>query len=115
MMSNKIRCIFLSLLLTACGGGNGSETRPAASRDILIEFEYAVGDIQSLNIVGYRVYADNKMICESAAPYQMYIDESDCDQGSLSALQRPFVISMTALSNNGHEQESAHSAGYLIN
>lgn len=115
-MSNTIKCLFLSFLIAACGSGDkGAEEPPAVARDILIEFDYAANDIKALHIVGYRVYANDTLICESAAPYQMYINESDCDQGSLSSLQRPFVLSMTAVSNNGHEQESARSAGYRVN
>lgn len=119
-MSNRIKCVLLSFLIAACGGGGGSngigDKPPPVARDILIEFDYAANDIQALHIVGYRVYANDTRICESSAPYQMFIDASDCDQRSLSSLQRPFTISMTAISsNNGAEQESARSAGYQVN
>jgi hypothetical protein len=110
--------MLLSFLIAACGGGSngGEDGLSSVARDILIEFDYAANDIQALHIVGYRVYANDMRICESSAPYQMFIDASDCDQRSLSSLQRPFTISMTAISsNNGAEQESARSAGYQVN
>lgn len=119
-MSNRIKCVLLCFLIAACGGGGSSdgigENPPSVARDILIEFDYPTHDIQALHIVGYRVYANDTRICESSAPYQMFINASDCDQQSLSSLQRPFVISMSAISSNdGAEQESAHSAGYQVN
>lgn len=112
MISKNLKYVLLCVLITAC---SGSSDESPASREFLIEFSYATEDIQALNITGYRVYANNKMLCESVAPYQMYVSESDCDLGMLSSMQRPFAISMTAVSNKGQEQESAHSERYIIN
>ena len=135
-MIRPVAYLCLALFLSACSADKNNDSgmiegalpvsspdRPQAPRppdqtensDLLLEFEYDLSEIEPLRIIGYRVYANGKKICESFNPYILYVTRAHCDEQALAELPRPALLTMTALANNGELQESAHSDIFMLN
>ncbi len=119
---------FLAAVLSACNSGGSNTSGGSVSDDqspgehdhsddtdsVVARFDYAVEDIAPLGILGFRLYANARLICAIDDPYRHRFYESDCDRDVINGLEPPVHITVTAFREGDAAAESAYSNTVLI-